>query len=378
MADTPPIDLSTLPAPAQRILGPSAPGPAKMMAAKGIIPGLKPGDIVTVIAVLSADADEKLARTARETIAKLPPPLLDGALGSDLDGFVAGCLADAYATDHEIVEKLLRMPRLSGETLEMLAARADERIGELIATNERRMLEHPRVIEKLYMNKRVRMSTSDRLIELAVRNDLELAIPAFKEAAAAIKNELIPEPTAEPTFDDVLFQETDVLATETDLESEDDDTHEVDDEGEEKLREKFLPLYAQIGQMTVTQKIRRAQLGTAAERLLLVRDPNRLVAVAAVKSPMMRENEAARISASRSVGEDVLREIARNREFIRHYQIKLNLVTNPRTPFTFASRLIPHLRESDLKSIARSKNVPGSVAQAVKQQIQRKAPGKRR
>ena len=46
MADSPPIDISSLPGPAQKILGPSAPAPAKMMAAKGIIPGLKPGDIV--------------------------------------------------------------------------------------------------------------------------------------------------------------------------------------------------------------------------------------------------------------------------------------------------------------------------------------------
>jgi hypothetical protein len=86
----------------------------------------------------------------------------------------------------------------------------------------------------------------------------------------------------------------------------------------------------------------------------------------------MRENEAAQITASRSVSEDVLRIIARNREFTRNYQVKLNLVTNPRTPLTFASRLIPHLRDNDLRSIAKSKNVPGAIAQAVRQQLLRK------
>jgi hypothetical protein len=78
------------------------------------------------------------------------------------------------------------------------------------------------------------------------------------------------------------------------------------------------------------------------------------------------------------VGEGVLRIIAQNREFTRNYQVKLNLVSNPRTPFSFASRIIPHLRESDLRSLARSKNVPGSVAKAVKQQLSRKQTGKRR
>jgi hypothetical protein len=37
------------------------------------------------------------------------------------------------------------------------------------------------------------------------------------------------------------------------------------------------------------------------------------------------------------------------------------------------ARLIPHLRETDLKSLAKSKNVTGSVASAVKQQLSRKS-----
>jgi hypothetical protein len=117
-------------------------------------------------------------------------------------------------------------------------------------------------------------------------------------------------------------------------------------------------------------------VGTAAERLLLVRDSNRLVASAAVKSPNMRENEAAQISASRAVSEEVLRTIAMNREFVRSYQVKLNLITNPRTPFTFAARLVPHLRQNDLRSLSRSKNISGAISQAIKQQLSRKQDAK--
>jgi hypothetical protein len=216
------------------------------------------------------------------------------------------------------------------------------------------------------------MSTADRLLELAVRNGLELKIPAFKEAATAIRNELVAEASAERSPDDVLFVEIEHIAQKTVLESPEEDTHDVDDEGEERVRDKFLPLHAQIARMTVTQRIRRAMLGTAAERLLLVRDNNRLVAQAAAKSPLMREDEAVRIASSRAVCEEVLRVIALNREFTRNYQVKLNLVTNPRTPFTFSARLIPLLRESDLNSIGKSKNVPSAIAQAVRQQLARK------
>src|SRR5688572_26718346 len=196
------------------------------MAAKGVIPGAKPHEIVIVIAELARRPDDKLREAALGTLARLPPPILTGALAQDLPGSVTLRLAELYTNNHEVIEKLLRMPRITGAALELLAGAADERAGELIATNEELMLKHPVVIEKLYMNKRVRMSTADRLIELCVRNNIELSIPAFKEAAMAIKNELIPEPSEEPTFDDVLFKETSELAEKLAL-KDNEDTHEV-------------------------------------------------------------------------------------------------------------------------------------------------------
>jgi hypothetical protein len=369
------IDLDRLSQAARRALGPDAPTPARMMAARGIIPGAKPGEIVSVVAALAASSDAAVAEVAGATLRKLPQPMLDGALGADLDAPVVHAIAEAYASSHGVVERLLRMPRIGGDTLELLARQADERMGELIATNEQRMLEFPKVIEALYMNKRVRMSTADRLLELAVRNGIELDFPAFKEAAAAIKNELIAEPTPEPTFDDLLFVETDAVAHKVQAELGDEDTHQADDEGEEKVTDKSIPIFAQLAQMTVTQKIRRAMLGTSVERLLLVRDKNRLVAEAAAKSPLLTENDAARISASKMVSEEVLRIISMSREHTRSYTVKINLITNPRTPFTFAARLIPLLRDSDLRTIAKSKNVTSAVQTAAKRQLGRKAGG---
>jgi len=368
----PDITLETLPAPIQRVLAKEAPGPVKLMAARGIVPGAKPGDIVTVVSVLAGSDDPKIAEVARATLAKLPPPILQGALTADLPGSVIAELARAYANDHEVVTALLRMPRIGLSALEAMAAAADERAGELIATNEELMLKHPTVIEKLYMNKRVRMSTADRLVELAVRHGLELDLPAFAEAAQAIKNELILEAAEEPYFDDVLFKEANQLGEALKIDEKNPDTHEVDEEGEEKPKQEVLPLHAKLAQMTVSQKIRAATLGSAGERLILVRDPNRLVSTAAVKSPLMRENEAAQISASRAVSEDVLRQIALNREFTRSYQVRINLVTNPRTPLTFATRFVPHLRDSDLRILSKSKNISAAIAQLVRQQMSRK------
>lgn len=343
----------------------------RLMAARGIAPGLKPDAIVTLVCAFVGNADPEIDRTARETLENLPSPILQGALSTDLQPAVLELIAEAQHAEPNVVSRLLAARQITSYALEVIAERATENIGEVVAASDAVLLRFPRVIEKLYMNRRVRMSTADRLVDLAVRNKLELDIPAFKQAAAAIQNQLIPEPTGEPTFDDELFQKAEELAAQTSGEL-DEDTHEVNDEGEEEVKDKFQPIYAQIAQMTITQKIRRATLGTGPERMLLVRDTNRLVATAAASSPLLKDGEAARIAASRNVIDDVLRIIAMNRDFTRNYQVKLNLVSNPRTPFTFSSRIIPLLRDNDLRSLSKSKNVPAAIQTAVRQQLMRK------
>jgi len=346
----------------------------RQMAAKGIAPGLKPADALTVVALLAESADETLATAARTTLDKLPAPLLNGALAGDLPAGVLAVLAPRFVANAPVMEKILGHAAMPPEAVAEVAAIASEAVAELVATNEQRLLAHPAIIEKLYMNKSTRMSTADRVLELAVRNKIELkGIPAYKEAAAAIGQELIAEPSPEPTPDDVLFRETEAAAEESPVDPAVEDTHHLDEEtGEEVVEDKFLPLHARLAQLTISQKIRRAMLGTAAERLILIRDVNRLVAQAAAKSPGLQENEVVRISASRNVSEDVLRIIALDREWTRSHQIKVNLVANPRTPFAFAAKLLPHLREHELKGLAKSKNVSGAVAQAARQQLGRR------
>jgi hypothetical protein len=369
----PPVDFSKLGPAVARILDAKAPPPLRQMGARGIAPGLKPHEAVTVIALLAESDDETVAATARATLEKLPPPLLSGAINPDLPPGVVDTIAPRYASDPAVMEKFLALPQILMDTVATLAARASELVAELIATNEERMLHNPAIIEKLYLNKATRMSTADRLIELAVRNNLELTgIPAFREAASAIAEELIPEPTPERNFDDEQFLQADAIARTIDIDLTKEDTHVVDDTGEEVVVEKVMPLYAQLAALSISNRIRRAQVGTGAERMILVRDADRRVAVAAVKSPMIQEAEVARISASRNVSEDVLRVIAMDREWTRNHQIKVNLVSNPRCPFAFASKMIPHMRDHELKALARSKNVAGSVVQAAKHQLRKK------
>jgi len=343
----------------------------KMLAAKGVIPGAPPPAALTAVVGLSLSDDAEVVAAAKKTLESPPRPLLEGALGAQLQAPVVEALANHHGSDPTLLPKILAQESLDEDILCLLANRADEASGEIIGTNEALLLKFPRAIERLYMNKRVRMSTSDRLIELAVRNEIELDFPAYKLAAEAIMSQLIPEPCEEPTYDDVLFAKTDAEAESLTLE-DDEDVCERDEEGQEQVAEKAVPLFKLIADANITQKIRLAQTGNSTVILFLVRDNNRLVSEAAAKSPRMTENDAARIASSRAVSDDVLRIIGNNREFTRSYQVKLNLVSNPRTPITFTTRFMPHLRQNDVKGLARSKQVPAVVQKLAKQQLARK------
>ncbi len=338
-------------------------------AARGFLPGLAAAEAVSVLVALSGPASGPFAETARQSLGKLPEAVVESALEAQLSAPLVAALAAAHGRNPRLLELLLRQVALPGGSLTTLARDADETLGEIIATNEVKLLACPEAIERLYMNPKVRMGTANRLVELAVRNGVRLALPAYDEVVEALREELIPAPTAEPQAGDLLFQEVDALARATDS---DEDTHEVSEEGEEQLKPRFVPLYARILEMSVTEKIRRATLGTSSERMLLVRDMNRLVASAAARSPLLREPDAVRIGASKQVHVDVLRILATSKEFARSYALKLTLVGNPRTPFTFASRIVPYLRESDLRVLAKSKNVTSNIQRAARQQLGRK------
>lgn len=124
--------------------------------------------------------------------------------------------------------------------------------------------------------------------------------------------------------------------------------------------------------MSINAKIRLATLGNVFHRSMLIRDSNRLVAMAAIKSPGVSEQEVVKYASHRGLSEDVIRYIADKREWHRSYGVKLALANNPKTPLAHAMRLLTHLRDSDLRNLTRSKNVPAQVVQQARRQLNKK------
>ncbi len=121
-------------------------------------------------------------------------------------------------------------------------------------------------------------------------------------------------------------------------------------------------LYAQILGMTVGQKIKLALRGNQDARLILVRDPNKLIRRFVLMNPRIGDNEVLAIVRNKSADDELLRMISERRDWLRLYQVRLGLATNPKTVLPFAVRMTGTLDERDLRHIAKSKNVPQVIA----------------
>jgi hypothetical protein len=122
------------------------------------------------------------------------------------------------------------------------------------------------------------------------------------------------------------------------------------------------------------EKVRLATLGNANCRQVLLRDPNRMVALAAIRSPQITDGEIVKAAGNRALSEDVIRYIANRKELIKLYGVRLALVGNPKCGLAVALRLLPTLHAEDIKQLARSKNVPGALALAAKKLAAARGP----
>ena len=133
------------------------------------------------------------------------------------------------------------------------------------------------------------------------------------------------------------------------------------DEGE---AEKAIPqsLYARIQGMGVHEKIKLAMRGNKDARTILIRDAVRLVRRCVLQNPRITDGEVIAVARNRSADEELLRMINEKREWVRNYQVRHALTTNPKTPLPVAIRHVATLTERDLRFIAKSKNVPQTIA----------------
>ncbi len=350
---------ASLPPSLRKHVDPASPAPLRMMAARLLLPA-SPADALSLLFVLSTDPDEGVRNQALESAKNLPEKIALASLRDpDLDREVLGWITEVVVENDRYLELLALNASTPDEALAKVANRCAGRVAEILAQNQLRLLRSEDYLLALLENPSLPASVRDQTADFAVRSGIRREdVPALLEAQRRVFGEHR-EPEKE-TAAKLLAEAPEELAVDR-------------DEEEELEEEKKLTLAQRILAMSVSEKIKLATLGNKEARTLLLRDTNKLVCLAAIQSPRISESEVVAISQSRTVHEDIIREIANNREWMKLYQVKLNLVRNPKTPPGLALRLVNHLREKDLKDLRTNKNIPHVVQTAARNLLMKKS-----
>jgi hypothetical protein len=120
-------------------------------------------------------------------------------------------------------------------------------------------------------------------------------------------------------------------------------------------------LAQKVAHMNVVQRLTLALKGGREERMMLIRDPNRLVQRCVLQSPRLTDLEVESFAAMTNLSEEVFRTIHLTRNFMKNYTIVKNLITNPKTPLDISLHLLPRLNATDLRVLTTNKNVPETL-----------------
>lgn len=125
-------------------------------------------------------------------------------------------------------------------------------------------------------------------------------------------------------------------------------------------------LLLQLQTMTVSQKIKLALRGNREARMLLIRDANKMIRRFVLQNPRVGDEEIIAICKNRSADDELLRLIGDSRDWTKNYQVRLSLVTNPKTPLVYSLRFLTGLVDRDIRMLAKSKNVSATVSAQAK------------
>jgi hypothetical protein len=361
-----PLTVADLPKPLQKHADPGAPLPLRMMGAKGLVPAVAPVDLVTLLYLLSSDADEVVRATADRTAEGLPDKIWGVPLRSDaVHGDVLDWLAVRFAGREAAIELVLLNGSTHDATVARLAAGVSQPLADIVRQNELRLLRHDEIIRQLCKNPRALASTVDAACEFCVRNGLTLLdVPQLVQAHQRVYGV---DPTAKPpaeTAAQLMEEYGQELAV-------DDAPASAQAETPEQAQKK-LTITQRVLRMSVSEKIKLATLGNKEARTLLLRDANKLVCMAAVTSPRITDGEILTLATSRTVNADVLRHIYTKRDHLKSYAIKMSLVKNPKVPLPTALKFLQMLQEKDIRDLSRDRNVPQTVQSQAKAWIMKK------
>jgi hypothetical protein len=380
-----PLELNVFPPNLQKHVDPSAPAPLKMMAARGMVPA-PPDQMLKVLYQLHFD--EAVRNDAIKALTDMPDGVIVPALQTDQPAQVLDWIAGLRSG--QALQAVALNRNTDDRTIVQIAIEADAQLCDIIANNQVRVLRYPEIIEKLYQNPNARMATVDRLIDLAKQNGielkglggLELALGSGEDlhsggiddsAFAALLQAEVAKAKADEQKYSALDNDKLTRSEREKLQRELDGPEDDEEQPEEVVKKAAGNLHSQIAEMNIAQKIRLATVGSKEAINILVRDTNKLIHMAAIRSPRLRLPDVARMAANKSMPDGVIKYIAHHRDWTRSYEIMVSLTQNPKTPLSDTMRFLNHLRAKELRDLSKSRNVPQQVARMAKTLAQKRS-----
>lgn len=317
----------------------------RLMAAQGLLP-LKPEDLVEMWTDLVRDADEGVRTAAEKSLGEFPETDFLPILKNRDTPTAVLSWAVSHRAERELRAVTLQNVSLPDETIEVLAATLPQELAELVVINQTRLLRRTSLLVAIESNAGLSNDQKRRLRELRET----FRIGEVQAPAAAPP----PEPEPEPVPEEELAPLGEVFLT------EDEAMVRYLSEEERQQTEKVSAVQ-KIYRLNTAEKLITALKGSREERAILIRDPNRLVAMGVLSGPKVTEAEIESFSAMKNVSDEILRTISRNHSWTKRYVVINNLVRNPRTPIGVALTLVPRLNPRDVKGVAVDRNVPEPV-----------------
>ncbi len=209
-----------------------------------------------------------------------------------------------------------------------IAARAKAAVLETLLENQIRLIAYPEIMERMENSPECNPFIRGRIRELR-----EFYLQP--KAATAI-------PVAE-----VMQELVTVIAEEHKEEPQLD---------EAQVQQEALTALQRINLMGISDRVRLALTGNKTERLVLIKDSNKLVQAAVLDSPKMADDEVLIHARNLSLPGDIISKIANNREWTKNYTIIQALVENPKTPISRAIGFVKLLHDRDLTLLSRDRN----------------------
>jgi regulator of extracellular matrix RemA (YlzA/DUF370 family) len=377
----------------QAIISGKAPQPARLAAARGMLP-LPQSDLLEVLVALTASDDAQIASAADETLkAESPEDLLIAASGEETAPNVLAYLATIADGKQEIYEAAILNTRTPDQALAKLAATTrSSSLLELITINQQRLVRCPEIIDAILDNparsgeaeRRARETRKEFFEKERGARQIADELRARGQTAAAefFETAELTSAAGELSFDDawIIAQHIEVsdadlddswlpaerfeeLVSESEAEISANVQRVIDSERLERgeVNPERVSLIRRIMFMNTKDRMKLAMKGDREARSILIRDSNKVVCSAVVKNPRVTEQEVENIASMRTVADEVLRLIALNRSWARSYPIIHNLARNPRTPVPTVLNILPRIRTKDLAHLTQNRNVSEAV-----------------